>query len=228
MKKLGCLFLAILSFTLVLPASAQLRVGIVGGLNIANIDAEIQNQPADVNSRSLFGIGGVVDLPLGRTMSLRFEPMYLQKGIGTTELAVQPGVEYKIKSSCLELPLFLKVEFGNTVRPYIMAGQSIGILLSSDIEATVSGITFKGNSVDATKTIDVATACGAGISYPIGNTTIFFESRYFWGLTNTVKGGSIEMTAGAVSQSIDWDKNTDKIENRGLHLMAGVTVPLGK
>ncbi|NIV95512.1 outer membrane beta-barrel protein [candidate division KSB1 bacterium] len=228
MKKLTCFLIAMLTVTLVLPAGAQLRVGIVGGMNIADLNVEVQNQPADVSSRTLFGIGGVVVLPLSQTMSLRFEPMYLQKGIGATELAIQPGVEYKSKSSYLELPLFLKAEFGNSIRPYIMAGPSIGILLSSDIEATVSSITFKGDAQDATKNIDVSAAFGAGVSYPVGKSTIFFEGRYFLGLTNTVKGGSIEMRAGAVSQAIDWDKNTDKIENRGLHFMAGVTFPLSK
>ncbi|MFQ5865977.1 MAG: hypothetical protein ACE5IW_12185 [bacterium] len=46
-----------------------------------------------------------------------------------------------------------------------MAGPSIGILLSSDLETEFSGVAFKGDSKDATNTVDVAAAFGAGIRY---------------------------------------------------------------
>lgn len=226
MKKLTHFFIVILSMSLVLPAAAQHRIGVIGGLNLADVDAEIQDQPTEASSRTLFGIGGVVDLSLNRTFSLRLEPMYLQKGAGKTELAVQPGVEWRAKSTVVELPLFLKAEFGQTFRPYVMAGPAIGILLNSDVEARLSGVTFKGDAKEATKSIDVAAAFGAGVSYPVGQSSFFLEGRYSLGLTNTVKGGTFDIAAGPVVEEILWDEDTDTIKNRGFQIMAGVTFPL--
>lgn len=227
MHKLTYLVAALLMLLFNLPTNAQHHLGIIGGLSFAEVEAEVQREPAEVSNRTLFGIGGVVDLSLNRTLSLRLEPMYLQKGAGESELAIQPGVEWRMKSSCLELPLFLKAEFGNTVRPYVMAGPSIGILLSSDLEADLSGVTFKGEAKDATESIDFAAAFGAGVSYPLGRSSIFLEGRYSFGLTNTVKGGTVELAAGPLVDEILWNKETDKIKNRGLQIMAGVTYALG-
>jgi hypothetical protein len=227
MKKLTCVLVAVFATCLALPVEAQHRIGVVGGLNFADADVEIENEPADVSSRTAFGIGGVVDLRLSEIFSLHFEPMYLQKGAGESELAIQPGVEWKLKSTHLELPLLLKAEFGTTVRPYVMAGPTIGILLSSDIEADFSGLTLKGDAKDASESIDFALAFGAGISYPLGKSSLFLEGRYSLGLTNNVKGGDVEIASGPLAEVITWDKETDEIKSRGFQIMAGVTFPLG-
>ena len=79
----------------------------------------------------------------------------------------------------------------------------------------------------APKTIDIAAAFGAGISYPVRWGSFFVEGRYLLGLTDTVKGGTINMAAGGLVQEVTWDKKTDTIKNRGFHLMAGVIFPLG-
>jgi hypothetical protein len=225
MYKLTYLVAALLMLLYSLPASAQHRIGVVGGLNFADAEVEIAKQTAHVSSRTLFGLGGVVDLRLNKNFGLCVEPMYLQKGGASKE--IQPGVEFRLKSSYVELPIFFKAEFGNTVRPYLMAGPSVAIILQADLEAKLGGIVFKGDAKDATESVDFAAAFGAGVNYPLGRSAIFLEGRYFLGFTNNIKGGTFEIAAGPLIDDVTWNKDTDKIENRGFQIMAGVTYALG-
>jgi hypothetical protein len=184
MHKLTYLVAALLMLLFNLPTNAQHRIGVVGGLNFADAEVEIAGQPADVSSRTLFGLGGIVDLRLSKNFGLQLEPMYLQKGGASTD--IQPGVEFRLKSSYVELPIFFKAEFGNTVRPYLMAGPSVAILLQADLEAELGDIIFKGDAKNATESVDFAAAFGAGVNYPLGRSAIFLEARYFLGFTNNI------------------------------------------
>ena len=146
MNKIICFFVAILAVSFAQNPNTKLQIGVIGGLNFSGADIEIVEEGADVSNTTVFGIGGVFDWNLNQTFSLRLEPMYLQKGIGKSELDVQPDVEWTLESSYLELPVFIKAEFGSAIRPYIMAGPSFGLLLTSDVRAELSGLTFKGDS----------------------------------------------------------------------------------
>jgi hypothetical protein len=208
--------------------STKLQTGLITGLNFASADVEIMEEGADISSNTVFGIGFILDYRLNHTFSLRLEPMYLEKGIGKSELDIQPGVEWELKSSYLELPVFIKGEFGNNVRPYIMAGPSFGLLLSSELQAEVSGIIFEGDPKDATEDIDISAVFGCGIDYQMDKFSIFLEGRYSYGLTNTIKGGVVEISSGHINEEIEWDKETDMVKNRGFQIMVGVTFPLGE
>lgn len=225
MKKLTILTLLVLMLLLVSFANAQNRIGIIGGLNVATIDADFDAAETDIASRTLFGVGGVLDIQLGENVFLHLEPMYLQKGALATDL--DDDIEFPITSSFLELPLFVKVEFGNSIKPYVMAGPSIGYLLSSDIEGKFSGFIFTGDLKDVTESIDFGIEFGAGFSYPVGSASLFLEGRYSMGLSNLQKGGSFDLSVGPVSETITWDKDQDAYETRGFQVMAGVTFPLG-
>jgi len=208
-----------------LPAGAQHRIGVVGGMNFADAEVEIERQSASVSSRTLFGLGGVVDVRLSKNFGLHLEPMYLQKGGASKD--IQPGVEFRLKSSYVELPVFFKAEFGKQLRPYLMAGPSVAFLLQADLEAELGGIVFKGDVKDATENLDFAAAFGAGVSYPLGRSAIFLEGRYSLGLTDNIKGGTFEIAAGPLVEELTWVKETDKLKNRGFQIMAGVTYALG-
>ncbi|MFC1550773.1 porin family protein [Candidatus Neomarinimicrobiota bacterium] len=225
MNKIICLFVMILGISFAQSSASKLQFGLIGGLNLSSADIEIVEEGADVSNTTVFGIGGVLDWSLNQTFSLRLEPMYLQKGIGTTELDIQPGIEWKLKSSYLELPVFIKAEFGSNIKPYIIAGPSFGLLLNSDVRAELSGLTFKGDSKSATENFDVSVAFGGGINYPMDKFSIFLEGRYSYGLTNNIKGGTVVISSGNVTQEIEWDKETDMIKNRGFQIMVGVTFP---
>ena len=224
MKRSTCLVLALVVLFFSMSASAQHRIGIIGGLNVAEFDVGEKVATNEYATKTVFGIGGVIDFRLSENFSLYLQPMYLQKGARVTDTV--DNLEFPFKSAFLELPIFLKAEFGSTVRPYLMAGPSIGFLLSSDVEGDFEGIHFKGDMKDVTESIDFGLGFGAGVSYPLKTFTIFVEGRYALGLTNMQKGGTFKLVAGPIIEEITWDKEEDAYKNRGIQIMAGVTFPL--
>ena len=61
--------------------------------------------------------------------------------------------------------------------------------------------------------MDLGLGFGGGVKLPRGNKTFFAEARYVLGLTNiNDEGGGGESS----------------VKNRGLQILAGVTVPLGQ
>jgi hypothetical protein len=224
MKRLTFLIAALVALFFSMPASAQHRIGVIGGLNIANVDAEFDDATMDVSNKTVFGFGGVVDLRLNEHFSLYVQPLYQQKGALVTQL--NENLDFPFKFAFLELPVFLKAEFGSTVRPYLFAGPTVGYLLSADIEGKYSGITFKGDLKEVTEDLDFGLGFGAGVSYPISTVSIFVEGRYVLGLVNMQKGGTFEISAGPIVKEITWDKDVDAYKNRGIQIMAGVTFAL--
>jgi hypothetical protein len=224
MKRLTFLSAALLVLFLSTSASAQHRIGVIGGLNIANVDAEFDDATTEVSNKTVFGLGGVVDLRLNENFSLYMQPLYQQKGALVKDL--QDKIEFPFTFAFLELPVCLKAEFGSTVRPYLLVGPTVGYLLSADIEAEYSGLTFKGDLKEVTEKIDFGLGFGAGVSYPISTVSIFVEGRYVLGLVNMQKGGTFEISAGPIVKEITWDKDVDAYKNRGIQIMAGVTFAL--
>ena len=58
-------------------ASAQNRIGVLGGVNIANFDVK---DAEDIDNLTAMGIGGLIEFSAGDMLKICFEPMYLQKG----------------------------------------------------------------------------------------------------------------------------------------------------
>lgn len=203
MKKMSMLLVLSFMLCMVLPASAQMDVGVLGGLNLANLSVD-PGIGADLKTRTGFGFGGVLGIGLGEMFSLEFEPMFLQKGAK----AEAGGTDGKIKADYLEVPVMLKVPFGQgNVKPYVMAGPQVGYLLSAKVEAGGQEQDIK----DDVKSIDFGVAFGAGVGIPAGNNTVFIEGRYALGLTDVN----------------DDSNDPTEIKTKGIQIFAGITFPLG-
>lgn len=204
MKKFSLLLVVIFALFMVMPAGAQNRIGIAGGLNLANVSVDPEIEGLDYSNRTGFGFGGVLDLSLSENVALHFEPLYLQKG---SKLEAG-GEEAKVKLSYIEVPALFKLALGtSTTRPYLMAGPTIGFLLSAKVS--------NGEEVDIkddTKSIDIGLGFGAGVSFPAGNNSVFVEGRYALGLTNI---------------NDDPDDPDTEVKNKGIQVIAGITFPLG-
>lgn len=226
MKRRIRAMILILILSLTFPLGAQIRLGAVGGLNFA--DLETSGEP-EVSTRTVFVIGTVLEIGLSRNFILHMEPMYIQKG-GRVEagedITSDPGG--RVKSSFIEFPIFLKVTYGSRIRPYVMAGPSIGYLLSSNIELDAFGLAFEGDMKEVTKRVDFGLGFGGGIAIPMGIFSVFLEGRYTVGLTNLQKGGTIEVSAGPLVVPIPFDEDESKYKNRGFQIMIGILYPLGR
>ena len=208
------------------PAHGQkYYVGIIGGLNNADFTLEDYGVDRDVSPRSLFGIGGVFGLSFSKYFSIQLEPMYLQKG----GLISDNTPQLFLKSSYLELPVFLKVipvDVNNKLQTYLLAGPSVGLLLSSEITGESGGLVFKGDVKDIQRKIDLGLALGGGISLTIGKCSLFVEARYTFGLNDINKGGTVEFRSGSIVE-VEEIRAEDRMFNKGFQLLVGFTLPIG-
>jgi len=218
MKRFTYLVTAFL-LTITMSANAQWHLGAVGGLNISTLEAD-----AEITSQWNWGAGAVVDYYFTENIAVRVEPMYLIKG-GTKEPENDdPRIDISI--SLIEVPIFFKYDFGTTDKFYLIAGPSIGYVLSNEIVADIQGFSFTADITDLTEKIDISAALGCGVSAPVGIAEIFIEARYTLGFTNLQKGGTFEAESGPLKIQGEMDKEVDKYKTRGFQLMAGVTFPL--
>lgn len=226
MKKVIITLSILLVAFLVIPAMAQTQLGIIGGINIANLSGDElgennQKQSISTSSRTAFGIGGVLDLALSENVSLRFEPMYLQKGAKEEEA----GLTAKYKFTYIEVPAFIKIAFGTSnTRPYIMAGPSLGFLLSADLEGEEGGVSASIDFKDVMSSTDFGLGFGGGVNFQLETLSLFLEARYALGFTDVFKGGTLTilgMSEEVPGEALD-------IKTNGIQIMGGITFPLGQ
>jgi len=200
--------------------STQHRIGFVGGLNIARFSGVDEGEDLNFSSRTVFGLGVVLDLALNQNLSLLFEPMYLQKG---AEFTFDEGVPGKFEAAYLEVPVFFKFTLGTrTVRPYVMAGPTIGFNLSHELQSSAFEQDFEINLKKLTRPIDFGLGFGVGVSFPISNASIFIESRYRLGLFDVTEAGVVREAGFDLEFGERLDVNT-----KGIQIMLGITFPLG-
>jgi hypothetical protein len=119
--------------------------------------------------------------------------------------------------------------FGETTRPYLVAGPTVGFVLTSHMAGSDTGVPFEADLMPVTQRLDVGVGVGGGLSRDVGRVATFVEARYVWGLTNLVKAGEAELTSPGTSftMNVTFDEEANEYTYRGLHLLLGFTVPLG-
>ncbi len=212
--------LAMLALLVAAPASAQHYAGVVGGINLAKLAPEEESD--QISSKLFPGVGAVLGIKLAEDTYLHVQPMYLQKGAKLEAADPQPGsLEATLTTSYLEIPIFLKREFGSsTTRPYLLAGPTVGIMLKSVADFTLTDQEEEVDLDDVTESYDVGIALGGGVSIPVQNNSVFFEGRYVLGLTDVLKEGTVEVDG--VQQTL-----VGNASSRGLQFKAGFTIPFG-
>lgn len=227
MKKIRCGLIVILMTVPSLSVYAQgTFVGILGGLHFADSKLAFENNPTsnhDIQARTLFGVGGFFGLSLNEYISVRFEPMFLQKG-GFYTKPSSPQMD--MKTSQLELQLFLKAGTGKQIHPYIFAGPSMSIVLGADVTVDVAGHLFEGDFMKVLKSTEYGAVFGAGVSAQVWNGSAFIEGRYALGFSNLLKGGRVDLTSGNLSLPLDTLPG-DELKTMGFQIMIGYQLPLG-
>lgn len=210
------------SLVIAQPVFGQIHVGLTAGANFTSISTD--SDLATYDGRVLLALGGVLEFELSDRMSLRFEPMYLQKGV-EAHFTIEPDeVRYENSLDYLELPILLTYSFAasETLTPFLTFGPSIGFNLGADfITRLPGGIagTLVADISDEINLIDLGIAVGVGTRIRTGKGSFFILSRYTLGLTNIFENPN-------ESKCCDFPGPVD-LNNRGLQVLTGYTFPLG-
>jgi len=220
-------------------AQAQHCIGLVGVLHFADVRlvkvGEDRFEGLDFSHRTLFGFGGVLDLTLAKNISLRIEPMYLQKG-GNLEDDPEDFQSFRIKEEYFEVPLLLKAALSSrAIHPYLIAGPTVGLLLSSkgdfDLPSGFGGGHIEVDTQDLNKSVNLGLSFGGGVNIPLGQNAIFIEARYVLGLSNLVEPGKVSVQTPEGFPGELGDLEISEEENwkyRGVQILVGMTFPFGE
>lgn len=156
--------------------------------------------------RTGFGLGARLELNLtGSPLSLVLGVSYLGKG-STLEVYMMDTKtgEYPYKLETLSQTGLIKLGWGNKVKPYLLAGYELGLILSH------SGQPFSSTSLPGeadlkpdTSKIDFGLVAGAGLEMKLGKSSPFIELCYFHGLKNLSQStGTLEYYPSLKSQAL--------------------------
>lgn len=200
----------IFTFSLLIMASqvnGQSSIGLIGGLNFTNLKADDFTK---TTNRKGVGIGGVIDLRLGRKIELRLIPMFSQKG--NRVLESPSGIESKFSLDYFDVPFLLKYTIRETsFAPYFLAGPNLAFMIRSKKSTSKE----ENLRIDhALKTLDLGLNFGLGVNFPMLNWILFVESRYSIGLLD-INEHSTGLPSGTLNVLSD-------IKTKGLHFLVGV------
>lgn len=236
MKKTICLVIALL-LCVMLPTNSQasdfnkerFSIGILGGINFADMYFP-NHQGADaqrITSMSTLAMGAVFSIRLSDKIFARIDPMFLKKG-GKIEEGNDPlnQPEGQIKVQTMEIPLLIQYMFGKRIKPYLIAGPSVGYNLKSTIEFEMTGLKFEGDMMEVTKKLDLGLTFGGGVQVPLNFGALFFEGRYTYGLVNQRKSGTATISSNSFTFDLESDEEEDKYTNRGFQLLFGILISI--
>ena len=222
MKKCLLMFISI-GVLFVNLTVAQTKVGVIAGINFSNVDIKDTDDDTETSTRTGLSVGGVLSFTLSPKIDLLISPMYTQKG---AELIISDdpnffGAKVKFNVDVLEIPIFLKINLGNSsTKPYIMAGPAIGFIMSSKLKLSALGIDINADIDEVITSIDFGVGVGGGVNFAFGNNSLFIEGRYIFGLKDVVDDGTFAFE----DDESELDGN---VKTRSFQVLAGLTFPLG-
>ena len=214
------------------PITAQHRVGIIGGLNFAELNIDPQTDGLEINARTGFSFGAIVNINFSPIFGLQFEPSYMQKGaeLKIAYIDEEEGFSVKaeetIEAAYVDLPILFRVTFQTAnVKPYLLAGLAPSFLVGDVKEILnklmIDGIDFTNLVPENLKeyeiksnSFDLGANFGAGLLIPFQNFSIFLEGQYSLGLLDI---NDEEPEPG-------FEKT--KMRNMGFQAKVGISFPL--
>ncbi|MDQ3015191.1 MAG: PorT family protein [Bacteroidota bacterium] len=173
--------LSILLCTMFQLHAQETKFGFRVGGNITN--AQYKQGNIDHNIKSKFGLdlAVVADFPLGDVVSIGPELHWLQKGYKLEDFNGPLFDDAVSTLNYIELPILIKLNFGEEAKFFVMGGPSFGYLLS---EKTVDQ---DGDEIvidlDDYNRLDLGAHLGAGL----GLGPLVIDIRYLLGVSNFAK-----------------------------------------
>ncbi|HZW78114.1 MAG TPA: porin family protein [Flavobacteriaceae bacterium] len=199
MKK-GILLAAFAFMAFTATQAQEVRLGIKGGYNLANLTGDV----GDAKARSAFHIGGLVEVPVSEQFSVQPEILYSSQGAEYTgSFTGADNSKITAKLDYIQVPVMAK--FYAVDGFALEVGPQVSFLTSATgkIETTVGDVTVNHEEdLENFKKVDFGVGLGASYRIPMG---VFFGARYNFGLTNLnddsdssakIRNGVLQISAG--------------------------------
>ncbi len=198
------------------PARAQ-RFGFIGGATLTHVDfTDSANPGSEIYHGKVVGAGGVVMVfPIASRVAVRMDLTFMGKG-ATVSAGALNGEPGSLDLNYFEVPVLGVVDLlGGRIRPYVLGGPSLGLLLGAYIyDPVLQGSTdFKY----AFNTTELSMIGGGGVAFLTPKIRFFIETRYARGLNN-IMPEQITFPGGSTSV------NTQTMKTKGAQILIGVSM----
>jgi hypothetical protein len=206
MKKLS-IALVIGAFVgmLALPqtAAADVKFGIKGGVNAANVNGSFFDEIEDIDWKNEIGFcaGIFLEFNFGRVLTIQPEVLYTMKGAKTTYEEGELTATEKLHFDYIEIPLLLKLRLPTgSLHPFVFAGPAIGFNLSSKVKWIEDGDSGEEDIEDFEK-FDYSAVFGGGLQL---GSSIHIDVRYTIGLKKLIQDEleALDIKNGVISATI--------------------------
>lgn len=174
--------------------TAQISIGIQGGLNSAILKLSNKAPEAELSYNDVLVLGTIINYEINKMFSLQSEPRFIQKGQRVKFDMSDLKADSKIFFNYLELPIYFVTEFTESqLRPFVLGGINLGYLLKVKAKSNYNGNEMIFDITDDYKKIDIAVDLGIGLKYEITSTAdLLLNTRYSYGIYDISKlDGSI-------------------------------------
>jgi hypothetical protein len=203
-------------FVYAAPARAQ-KYGFIGGATLTHGDLTDSARPAsDIYHGRVVGAAGVVvGFPIADRLMVRMDIMFMGKGL-TVSPAALSGEPGSLDLNFLEIPVLAVVDLlGGRIRPYVLGGPSLGLLMSAYIyDPVLQGSTDFKYAFDS---VELSANVGGGVAFVTRRTRFFVETRYMRGLNN-IEAEQINFPGGTTGV------NTERMKTSGAQILIGVSM----
>ena len=173
-------------FLLINSSSAQVRLGMFGGINSTGIAGD--NPPnASFTDNMGYEVGAIAEFNVLDDVVINFQPMYSDRSSGIeydVKYQYEPYDSIRINIESIEVPFNVKVIADNNIS-YVTAGLVLSVPLSHrainnrtnnemDVEDRFESLVWKANF-------------GVGIQFNVGKSLMFIDLSYTQSLTNLTK-----------------------------------------
>lgn len=223
-KNSGTKVFALLAMMIIfnIGASAQVKVGAVGGANFSTQNSNVKSWDHSMQLNTVKGLS--FEFGLNQNLSLLVQPRFVGKG-STINDSKQNELVYEFKNKYAELPVMVRFSARGEIRPFVQAGPYIAVLTKSNLGGHFENQLLSGDLKKVTQSIDAGLYIGGGISYVMKKITLSIEANYQYGLMNTLQAGTVQINVGN-DVSNGTIMGVDVSKNRGVQLTFGISVPI--
>lgn len=157
------------------PSTASAQMGVLVGLNSANVSLDPEPDDFKTGSRTGFVGGLSFNVPLQDRFSVELDALFAQKG---TKLSA-PGETQEVKLNYLDIPVMGRINMSGSgpARLHLLIGPSFNFKLSEKFDPE------EGNEDDQFEKFETALVIGGGVTV----SRFRIDLRYGLGLSNIIK-----------------------------------------